>query len=119
MQHQLSSHQRLEAFMTIARMCFAEFLSTYLEENGKSRRALYRYVQLQGITHDFTAMDKYFNPNPKVNRIPRNKRFVELFAAFLELDAVQTAYLIDLWQFKRKYGVSHKGSQVKPHTKSA
>ena len=87
MDEQSLSSKRLEGFMTILRMNFAEFLNTYLKEKGKKRRDLYRFVQLHGLEYDFTTMDKYFNSNPKVNRIPRGKKgkqFIELFALFLD-----------------------------------
>lgn len=96
------AEDHLEDFRRIMQIPFADFLTQWLEDKGKTRRDLYDFVREKGFTHRPTSMDKHFNSNPKVNRHPK-REFVELFAEYLELDNVQRRYLLQLWELKKQY----------------
>jgi hypothetical protein len=91
----------MDAVFELEQMSFPEFLRLCLEEHQSSILELHDFLTERDFPIDRNGFYRYFNPNPKVYR-KADKRFLCLFAEFLQLSPQQEAALYLMWRKKRR-----------------
>lgn len=99
----------MDSFAILKQQPFPDFLQALLNSYDVSKADLHQYLFDQGFYIEKTSMYRYFNPNPKVTRIP-DEDFLHIFAQCLGMSDTHREALLAIRQMKRRQQRVHRSA---------